>query len=116
MHFVYVHAGLYGAWIVANLGWIPGIRAWDPSFVVLAMIASAGRGASDGASAPGPEQPLKIAAETRRKRTRIGCCLGSGEPPQSSVPTAVRRGLRAAAHHPMSRPFAPQPMRRTARP
>jgi uncharacterized membrane protein len=40
MHFVYVHAALYGAWIVANLGWIPGIRAWDPSFVVLAMIAS----------------------------------------------------------------------------
>jgi uncharacterized membrane protein len=40
MHFVYVHAALYGAWIVANLGWIPGVGAWDPSFVVLAMIAS----------------------------------------------------------------------------
>jgi uncharacterized membrane protein len=25
---------------VANLGWLPGIPAWDPSFVVLAMIAS----------------------------------------------------------------------------
>jgi len=31
---------LYGAWIVANLGWIPGVRPWDPTFVVLAMIAS----------------------------------------------------------------------------
>ena len=40
MRFVYVHAALYGAWIVANLGWIPGVRPWDPSFVVLAMIAS----------------------------------------------------------------------------
>jgi uncharacterized membrane protein len=40
MHFVYLHAALYGAWIVANLGWIPGVGAWDPSFVVLAMIAS----------------------------------------------------------------------------
>jgi uncharacterized membrane protein len=40
MHFVYVHAALYGAWIVANLGWIPGVKPWDPSFVVLAMIAS----------------------------------------------------------------------------
>ena len=40
MRFVYVHAALYGAWIVANLGWIPGLKPWDPSFVVLAMIAS----------------------------------------------------------------------------
>ena len=40
MRFVYLHAALYGGWIIANLGWIPGIRPWDPSFVVLAMIAS----------------------------------------------------------------------------
>jgi uncharacterized membrane protein len=40
MRFVYVHGFVYGAWILANLGWIPGVRAWDPSFVVLAMIAS----------------------------------------------------------------------------
>lgn len=39
MRFVYVHSALYGFWIVANLGWI-GIRPWDPTFVVLAMIAS----------------------------------------------------------------------------
>ena len=40
MRFVYVHAALYGAWIIANLGWIAGITPWDPTFVVLAMIAS----------------------------------------------------------------------------
>ena len=40
MRFVTVHAILYGGWIVANLGWIPGVPPWDPSFVVLAMIAS----------------------------------------------------------------------------
>src|SRR5205823_12269357 len=40
MRFVYVHLVLYGAWIIANLGWIAGVRPWDPSFVVLAMIAS----------------------------------------------------------------------------
>jgi uncharacterized membrane protein len=39
MRFVYVHAALYGFWIVANLGWL-GIPAWDETFVVLAMIAS----------------------------------------------------------------------------
>jgi uncharacterized membrane protein len=40
MLFVYVHLALYGGWIVANLGWIPILPRWDPSFVVLAMIAS----------------------------------------------------------------------------
>lgn len=39
MLFVYVHAALYGLWIVANLGWL-GLAPWDPSFVILAMIAS----------------------------------------------------------------------------
>jgi uncharacterized membrane protein len=27
-------------WIAANLGWVPGVEAWDPTFVVLAMVAS----------------------------------------------------------------------------
>src|SRR3712207_429379 len=40
MRFVYLHLALFGLWIVANLGWIPGVPAWDPSFVVLAMAAS----------------------------------------------------------------------------
>lgn len=40
MRFVYLHVALYGFWILANLGWIPGLKPWDPSFVVLAMIAS----------------------------------------------------------------------------
>jgi len=40
MPFVYLHLAVFGFWIVANLGWIPGVPAWDPSFVVLAMVAS----------------------------------------------------------------------------
>ena len=40
MRFVYLHLAVFGFWIVANLGWVPGVPAWDPSFVVLAMIAS----------------------------------------------------------------------------
>ena len=40
MRFVYLHLALYGFWIVANLGWVPAVPRWDPSFVVLAMIAS----------------------------------------------------------------------------
>src|SRR4051812_3669654 len=38
--FVYIHLGLFGFWIVANLHWIPGVAAWDESFVILAMLAS----------------------------------------------------------------------------
>ncbi|KAA0677149.1 DUF1003 domain-containing protein [Roseomonas genomospecies 6] len=40
MTFVYLHLAFFGCWIVANLGWVPGVPRWDPSFVVLAMIAS----------------------------------------------------------------------------
>jgi uncharacterized membrane protein len=40
MRFVYLHVAVFGFWIVANLGWIPGVPKWDESFVVLAMIAS----------------------------------------------------------------------------
>ena len=40
MRFVYLHLAFFGFWIVANLGWIPGVPAWDASFVVLAMVAS----------------------------------------------------------------------------
>jgi uncharacterized membrane protein len=40
MRFVYLHLLFFGAWIIANLDWIPGVPAWDPSFVILAMMAS----------------------------------------------------------------------------
>ena len=40
MRFVYLHLAFFGFWLVANLGWVPGVPAWDPSFVVLAMVAS----------------------------------------------------------------------------
>jgi uncharacterized membrane protein len=39
--FVYIHAFLFGGWIVLNLGWIPGVKPFDPfPFVMLAMAAS----------------------------------------------------------------------------
>jgi uncharacterized membrane protein len=38
--FVYIHALLFGGWIVWNLGWLQGLPKFDPSFVVLAMVAS----------------------------------------------------------------------------
>ena len=40
MLFVYIHLIIFGFWIIANLGWIPGIPQWDKSFVVLGMAAS----------------------------------------------------------------------------
>lgn len=40
MRFVYIHLVLFGSWIFVNLGWVPLVRPFDPTFVVLAMIAS----------------------------------------------------------------------------
>jgi uncharacterized membrane protein len=40
MPFVYIHLAIFGFWIIANLGWVPGVPKWDESFVVLAMGAS----------------------------------------------------------------------------
>jgi uncharacterized membrane protein len=37
--FVYLHLVVFGAWIIINLDWTP-LPPFDPSFVVLAMVAS----------------------------------------------------------------------------
>lgn len=39
MTFVYIHLIIFGLWIIWNLGWLR-LKPFDPSFVVLAMIAS----------------------------------------------------------------------------
>src|ERR687898_1770509 len=40
MRFVYIHLVVFGTWIAINLGWLPFVPRFDPSFVVLAMVAS----------------------------------------------------------------------------
>lgn len=41
MPFVYLHAVIYGLWIVINLGFIPAIKPWDRfPFVMLAVVTS----------------------------------------------------------------------------
>jgi len=40
MPFVYLHLVLFGLWIAINLGTIRAIPTFDPSFVILAMVAS----------------------------------------------------------------------------
>lgn len=40
MIFVYIHALVFGGWIVINVGLLPILPAFDPSMVVLAMVAS----------------------------------------------------------------------------
>lgn len=39
MTFVYAHAALVAGWVAINIGWTP-IRPFDPSFVILATVAS----------------------------------------------------------------------------
>ena len=38
--FVCVHVVLVAAWVAVNLGWMGGLRPFDPSFVILATVAS----------------------------------------------------------------------------
>ena len=40
MTFVILHAAVFGGWILVNLGCLPVLPRFDPSFVTLAMIAS----------------------------------------------------------------------------
>lgn len=40
MPFVYIHLVLFGSWILVNLAWLPILEPFDPSFVILAMVAS----------------------------------------------------------------------------
>jgi uncharacterized membrane protein len=40
MRFVYLHLLVYAAWILVNVGIAPGIKPFDPSFVILASEAS----------------------------------------------------------------------------
>lgn len=40
MLFVYIHLVIFGGWILINTGWLPLLPAWDPTLVVLAMVAS----------------------------------------------------------------------------
>lgn len=39
MNFVYLHLMILLMWIVWNVGLIPSLESWDPSFVMLAMAA-----------------------------------------------------------------------------
>lgn len=38
--FVYLHVALVGAWVAVNLGWVAIIPRFDPTFVILATVAS----------------------------------------------------------------------------
>jgi uncharacterized membrane protein len=40
MMFVWLHAFIVGLWVAFSLGAIPGITPFDPTFVILAMVAS----------------------------------------------------------------------------
>jgi uncharacterized membrane protein len=37
---VAAHAAVFGFWLIANAGLVPGLAPWDPTFVMLGMIAS----------------------------------------------------------------------------
>lgn len=40
MGFLYFHVALIVTWVSINLGWLPGVTPFDPTFVMLATVAS----------------------------------------------------------------------------
>lgn len=40
MAFVYIHLVLVAAWVAVNVGLVPGLSPFDPTFVILATVAS----------------------------------------------------------------------------
>jgi uncharacterized membrane protein len=40
LNFVYLHLAVFGLWTLVNVGWIPGLPRFDPTFVLLATVAS----------------------------------------------------------------------------
>ncbi|HEV2568867.1 DUF1003 domain-containing protein [Sphingomonas sp.] len=40
MAFVYVHLAIVGLWVAVNVGAVPGVTRFDPTFVILATAAS----------------------------------------------------------------------------
>jgi uncharacterized membrane protein len=40
MAFVWLHVMILGLWVAANLGWMQGVEPFDPTFVILATVAS----------------------------------------------------------------------------
>lgn len=40
IRFAYIHLALFGAWVMINLGLVPWVPRFDPSFVILATFAS----------------------------------------------------------------------------
>ena len=57
MTFVLLHLVAYGFWILINLGGVPGIPPFDPTFVVLAMEASVDRACRATMTLPRAKQP-----------------------------------------------------------
>ena len=88
MAFVALHALLFGGWIVWNLGWLPGLEPFDPSFVMLAMEASVE--AIFLSTFVLISQNRMAAAADRRGDLRIG--EGVGDPVDAGAGAEVRGG------------------------
>ena len=73
MTFVYLHLGVFGVWILANLHWIPGVPAWVASveaiFLSTFVLISQNRFAADADKRA--ELDLQISLLTEHEITRV---------------------------------------------
>ena len=100
---VYAHATLFGGWILVNLGWLPVVRPFDPSFTVLAMVASVeaiflstfimiSQNRMQAMSERRAELDLQVSLLTEHELTRaihlldeVARCVGAARPPEAEL-------------------------------
>jgi uncharacterized membrane protein len=125
MTFVFIHAAAYGLWIAVNVGLIPVVRPFDPSFVMLAMEASVeaiflstfvliSQNRMMGAAAKQSDLDLQINLLAEHELTRLVAMVDAmaqkmgvslpdeeelAEIKQDVLPEAVLDGLKAADRH-----------------
>src|SRR4051812_16311339 len=99
MRFVYLHLAIFGLWIVGNLGLIPGFPQFDPSFVVLAMVASV-EAIFLSTFVLISQNRMAAAADKRDEPGRRGCSPSAGTPLLGNWGTTNghwRRGIQPRA-------------------
>jgi uncharacterized membrane protein len=101
MRFVYLHVVVYGFWILANVGLVPGVPKFDPSFVILAMVASV-EAIFLSTFILITQNRMSAAADKRAELDLQIVCLQSTRSP--NLPPCYRRSPIAWVWRPMSTP------------
>ncbi len=115
MAFVYLHLTIYAVWIALNLGFIPGLPKFDPSFVILATEASVeaiflstfvliSQNRTAAASDKRADLDLHINLLTEHELTKLSCCGAGDRSPPGRASSGTRRTSRRSRRMSHPRP------------